>query len=173
MLVAKYLTSHRLEQRRSARCSSVWSTCKRGGPIYVKGLKWNVRNGESINVWRDFWLPIGRLRNLIEGPLNRIEEQIIVNQCFDNEGAWISQIISFVLLDQVLNVIKATPLSLNHNAEDTLHWAFSKDGIFSLKSAYMLGRNLDPLNLVIIPIAWVWKVIAPPKIQFFCVAMCT
>ena len=173
MLVAKYLTSHRLEQRRSARCSSVWSTCKRGGPIYVKGLKWNVRNGESINVWRDFWLPIGRLRNLIEGPLNRIEEQIIVNQCFDNEGAWISQIISFVLLDQVLNVIKATPLSLNHNAEDTLHWAFSKDGIFSLKSAYMLGRNLDPLNLVIIPIAWVWKVIAPPKIHFFCVAMCT
>ena len=172
MLVAKYLTSHRLEQRRSARCSSVWSTCKRGGPIYVKGLKWNVRNGESINVWRDFWLPIGRLRNLIEGPLNRIEEQIIVNQCFDNEGAWISQIISFVLPDQVLNVIKATPLSLDQNTEDTRYWAFYKDGIFSLKSTYMLARNLDPLNLVMNPIAWVWKVIAPPKIQIF-VAMCT
>ena len=42
-----------------------------------------------------------------------------------------------------------------------------KDGIFSLKSAYMLARNLNPLNLVTNPIAWVWKVVAPPKIQFF------
>ena len=72
-----------------------------------------MRNGESINVWRDFWLPIGRLRSLIEGPLNRAEEQITVNQCFDNKGAWRSQCISFELPDQVLNVIKATPLSLN------------------------------------------------------------
>ena len=172
MLAAKYLTPHRLEQRRSAPCSSVWTACKKGGPIYVKGLKCAVRNGESINVWRDFWLPIGKLRNLIEGPLNRIEEQILVNQCFDNEGAWISQSISFMLLDQVLNVIKATPLSLDQNTEDTRYWAFYKDGIFSLKSTYMLARNLDPLNLVMNPIAWVWKVIAPPKIQIF-VAMCT
>ena len=121
MLAAKYLTPHRLEQRRLVPCSSVWTACKKGGPIYVKGLKCAVRNGESINVWRDFWLPIGKLRNLIEGPLNRIEELILVNQCFVNEGAWISQSISFELLDQVLSVIKATPLSLNQNTKDTLH----------------------------------------------------
>ena len=42
-----------------------------------------------------------------------------------------------------------------------------KDGIFSLKSIYMLARNLNPLNLVINLIAWVWKVVAPPKIQLF------
>ena len=30
----------------------------------------------------------------------------------------------------------------------------------------MLARNLNPLNLVTNLIAWVWKVIAPPKIQF-------
>ena len=84
-----------------------------------------------------------------------------------NEGAWRSQCISFELPDQVLNVIKAPPLSLNPNIEDTLHWAFSKDGIFSLKSAYLLARNLNPLNLETNPIAWVWQVEASPKVQFF------
>jgi len=79
----------------------------------------------------------------------------------------ISQSISFELPDQVLSVIKATPLSLNQYTEDTLHWAFSKDGVFSLKSIYMLARNLNPLNMVTNPIAWVWKVVALPKIQFF------
>ena len=167
MLAAKYLTPQRLEQGRSAPCSSVLVACKKGDPIYVKGLKWAVRNGESINVWLDFWLPISRLRNLIEGPLNRDEDQVIVNQCFDNECVWRSQSISFEIPDQILNVIKATPLSVNQNTEDTLHWAFSKDGIFSLKSAYLLARNLNSLNLETNPIAWVWKVEAPPKIQFF------
>ena len=80
MLATKYLTPQRLEQGRSALCLSVWIACKKGGPIYVKGLKWPVRNGESINVWRDFWLPVGKLRSLIEGPLNRVEEQITINQ---------------------------------------------------------------------------------------------
>ena len=36
----------------------------------------------------------------------------------------------------------------------------------------MLARNLNPLNLVTNLIAWVWKVIAPPKIQFFFFLVC-
>ena len=31
----------------------------------------------------------------------------------------------------------------------------------------MLARYLNPLNPVTNPIAWVWKVVAPPKIQVF------
>ena len=167
MLAAKYLTPRRLEEGRSAPCSSVRAACKKGGPIYVKGLKWAVRNGESINLWLHFWLLVGKLRNLIEGPLNRDEDQVTVNQCFDNEREWRSQSISFVIPEQILNVIKATPLSLNRNAKDSLRWAFSKDGIFSLRSAYLLTRNLNPLNLETNPIAWVWKVETLLKVQFF------
>ena len=167
MLATKYLTPRRLEEGRSAPCPNVWAACRKGGPIYVKGLKWAVRNGESINLWLHFWLLVGRLRNLIEGPLNRDEDQVTVNQCFDNEREWRSQSISFVIPEQILNVIKATPLSLNRNAKDSLHWAFSKDGIFSLRSAYLLARNLNPLNLETNPIAWVWKVEALPKVRFF------
>ena len=50
MLLAKYLTPNRMtEEGKKLPCSSIWTACKKGGPFYVKGLKWVVRNGEKIN----------------------------------------------------------------------------------------------------------------------------
>ena len=53
------------------------------------------------------------------------------------------------------------------NAKDVLHWAYSKNGFFSLKSAYLLVRGLNPLNQVTDSIGWVWKVETSPKVHFF------
>ena len=168
MLVAKYLSPNRMtEEGRKLTCSSCWAACKRGGPIYVKGLKWSVKNGEIVKVWIDFWLPVGTLRSLIKGPLNRDEELITVKQCFDHNHEWQAPCISFDLPEHILNAIKATPLSCNHEAEDSLQWAYSKNGFFSLKSAYLLAKGLNPLNLDAVSVEWVWKVEALPKIQFF------
>lgn len=76
MLKAKYLCPSRMtEEGRKLPCSQIWPACKRGRPIYVKGLRWTVRNGKSVNMWMDFWLPNGQLRELIEGPLTRGEEE--------------------------------------------------------------------------------------------------
>ena len=90
---------------------------------------------------------MGTFRSLIEGPLNRDEEFITVKQCFDHNYEWHAQCLSFDLLDHILNAIKANPLSCNHEVEDSLQWAFSKNGFFSLKSAYLLAKGLNPLNL--------------------------
>ena len=67
----------------------------------------------------------------------------------------------------MLDTIKATPLSIDQNAEDVLHWAYSKNGSFSLKFAYLLVRGLNPLNWVTDYIGWVWKVETLPKVHFF------
>ena len=82
------------------------------------------------------------LRSLIEGSLNRNEDAITVKQCFDHNYDWQGHCLSFVMPDHILNAIKATPLSCNQEVEDTLQWAFSKNGFFSLKSAYLLKRGL-------------------------------
>lgn len=141
MLAAKYLTSKRMtEDGRKLPCSSMWSACKKGGPIYVKGLKWSVRSGESIKFWMDYWLSEGSLRSLIQGPLNRDEKKLTVRQYLVHEGDRRNYIISFKLPDRLFKAIQATPLSIDQNAEDLLHWAHSKNGFFSLKSAYLLAR---------------------------------
>ena len=70
MLAAKYLAPSRIsEEGRKLPFSSISAACKKGGPMYVKGLKWVVKNGDSIKLWMDFWLPSGTLRNLIKGLL--------------------------------------------------------------------------------------------------------
>ena len=148
-------------------CSSCWAACKRGGPIYVKVLKWSVMNGETVKVWTDFWLPMGTLRSLIEGPLFHEEELITVKQCVDHNHVWQDDCLSFELTGNILNAIKATPLSCNNEAEDSLQWAYSKNGFFSLKLAYLLAKGLNPLKLDVVSVEWVWKVEALPKIQFF------
>ena len=168
MLVAKYLSPNRISKvGRKLPCSSIWTACKKGGPVYVKGLKWSVRNVEKVKVWNDFWLPMGTLRTLIEGPLNHDENLITVKQCFDQNHEWQAKYLSFDLPEHILNAIKATPLSCSHEIEDSLQWAFSKNGFFSLKFAYLLARGLNPLNLDTISVDWVWKVETYPKIQFF------
>lgn len=103
----------------------------------------------------------------MEGPLTREEEQLTVRQCFDLNHEWNSMSISFELPENILNVIKAIRLSYDQGTEDTLTWAFSKNGNFSLKTAYLLAKGLNPLNLITKSIAWVWKNELPPKIQFF------
>ena len=90
---------------------------------------------------------MGTIWNLIKGPLNREEDQLRVQLCFDSNSEWNPIHISFVLIEQITNAIKVTPFSHDQDAGDTLTWAFCKDGYFSLKSAYLLVRGLNPLNL--------------------------
>ena len=88
----------------------------------------------------------------------------MLHQCFDNGTGWNLQNSSFVLLDQILESLKATPFSCDTNVEDSLIWAYSKNGSFSLSSAYLLARGLNPLNLDTIAMSWVWKIAAPPRV---------
>ena len=98
MLSAKYLTPNRMtKEGKKLPCSSIWTACKKGGPFYVKGLKWAVRNGEQINFWMDFWLQEGTLRGLIQRPLTWGEENITVRQYLDNETGGRAYNISFEL----------------------------------------------------------------------------
>ena len=76
-------------------------------------------------------------------------------------------IVVFLLPSDLIEDIKATPFSNDPNTQDSLAWAFSKDGWFSIKPAYLLARDLNPLNPRMDTVSWVWKLDAPPKILFF------
>ena len=133
----------------------------------LKGFKWTVNNGSSISFWKDFWLPCGPFQSLFVSPLHRVDDQLTVQEgvalcCNGGEG-----ILSFVLSDQILNLVRAIPFALNQETEDSLAWAFSKNGLFSLQSAYLLARGSNPLNLGFSSMSWIWKAETHPRIQFF------
>ncbi|KAK9983153.1 hypothetical protein SO802_032678 [Lithocarpus litseifolius] len=163
MLISKYLTPARLgDGGKKLPASRIWAACKVGGAIFNKGLKWSVANGEMINAWEDFWLPSGPLRHQIEGPLTEGEDNISVKLFLGNRAS-----ISFNLPDTISKEIQGIPTAMNPDQKDILVWAYSKDGSFSLSSAYLLAKGLNLLNPVTTLGQWVWKSNTTPRIKFF------
>ena len=74
-----------------------WAACKKGGPIFKRGLKWIINNGIATNLWYDFWLPFGPLRTCIQGPLNREEADLLVADIRDEGRNWFQNVLSFDL----------------------------------------------------------------------------
>ena len=115
-----------------------------------------------VKAWEDFWLPTGPLRHQIEGSLTEGEENISIKMLLDNQAS-----ISFILPDSIVKEIQAIPIAVNPNQEDILVWAFSKDGSFAFKSAYLLAKGLNLLNLEATLDHWVWKPSTTPRIKNF------
>ena len=113
-------------------------------------------------LWNDYWLPSRPLRNLIEGPLADGEDRLSVRSFLDNMDN-----ISFILPHGIVQEIRGIPVAENPDQEDILVWAFSNDGSFPLKSAYLIAKGLNILNLETSPHQWVWKASTSPRIKFF------
>ena len=96
-------------QNRKGSKSCVWSAIKKGQPIFDKGSKWIIGNNSLLSFWHDRWLNEGMICSLVEGPLSRGEEEVKVTDVMIN-GTWSTNNISFVLPDDVLKAIKATPI---------------------------------------------------------------
>ena len=47
ILIKKYLSGP--FGGRKQNVSIIWATCKKGGPIFLQGLKWTIYNGHFVN----------------------------------------------------------------------------------------------------------------------------
>ena len=103
----------------------------------------------------------GPLRKQIEVPLMDGEGNISVKDFLSNDIG-----ISFFFLDYIMREFKGILLASNPLQEDLHIWAFSKDGNFFLKSAYIIAKGLNPLNLDTFNM-WVWNSKTMSRIKFF------
>ena len=107
------------------------------------------------------------MRNLIEGPLNRGEDQFLLKDIVGFNG-WNWDALSFSFLKKLALDIKATPLPFSSSYEDKFSWISFTNGEFKLKEAYRIActerseSDHNPFHG-----AWVWKVLSLPKVQCF------
>lgn len=100
------------------------------------------------------------------GSLTVNDEKLTVGDVLNSRGD-LEICISFTIPNNILLQSKATLMASDPNMQDTLVWAFSNDGSFDLKSAYLLAKDLNLLNLNTSKGKWVWKVTTTPRIKFF------
>ena len=103
---------------------------------------WRVSNGCKIWIWNDRWVLNPSTFKIISPPI-LLDSEATVSFLVDVQSKWwnISLLNSLFTEDEVQK-IKEIPLSCT-NQEDTFIWRGTKNGIFPIKSAYHMQKELS------------------------------
>lgn len=121
---------------------SVWSF----KALLKEGIIWRIGNGARVNVWKEPWLTDEGGRFIMS---NETEGITSVSDLIDmSRMEWNFYLISSIFNERDQKFIMAIPLSYRA-PPDVLTWAYSNDGLYSTKTAYMLGKgcNFDAFHL--------------------------
>uniref|UniRef100_A0A803LAX5 Uncharacterized protein n=1 Tax=Chenopodium quinoa TaxID=63459 RepID=A0A803LAX5_CHEQI len=106
--------------------------------MLLKGLKWRVGSGSEIKVWTDSWLPgtpqiIAPLQNGNFDPILRVAALLDARS-----SVWDVEAPRHYFDEEVCCKILILPIATA--CTDTRYWWPSKNGEFSVKTAYWLGK---------------------------------
>lgn len=99
-------------------------------------------DGRCIDIWRDPWVGDEQGR-FIES--EEVEGLRVVGDLIDVEKReWRTDLLDLHFSDRDRRCILAVPLNARGGSNEYM-WAYSKDGSYTVKTAYMLGKggNLD------------------------------
>ncbi|KAL2893314.1 hypothetical protein RDABS01_009223 [Bienertia sinuspersici] len=156
----------------------------------MRSLRLTVRDGDKNTSYFHHKASQRRRRNIVEGLYNvdgvcQEEEEDLEkifdnyftdifstgNPTEDNMAGWNEEVIVTHFEEEDQKRTMAIPLSIR-NPPDSPMWAFTKEGAYSVKTAYMLGKGCD---LDRFHRAWIelWNMDAAPKVRHFWWRMCT
>ena len=118
--------------------SYVWRSIMAAKETIEMSSRWCVGNGKNVEIWHDKWIPTPDTFKVIS-PQGLNVELVKVAQLIDGDtGMWKVDLIKETFLPHEADVIIGMPLS-SRLPEDSLLWALSKNGNFTLRNAYGSG----------------------------------
>ncbi|XP_010696021.2 uncharacterized protein LOC104908596 [Beta vulgaris subsp. vulgaris] len=126
----------RLGHSNSFSWRSIWSAKS----LVKEVLMCRVGNGQNIDIWQDPWVGDDKGR-FIES--DRCENLKVVGDLIDYARMeWRCDVIEQNFNERDQHCIFSIPLS-SRCGSDGFMWAYSKDGRYTVKTAYMLGKGLE------------------------------
>ncbi|XP_048500340.1 uncharacterized protein LOC125497456 [Beta vulgaris subsp. vulgaris] len=131
----------------------------------MEGLIWRVGNGTHIiDLWADPWVG-DEDRRFIQS--NRVDGLNVEGDLIDEaRREWRVEVVEQHFNERDQRCILSIPLS-SRNLQDELTWAYSKYGVYSVKTAYMLGKggNSEDFHR-----AWgiLWSLEVSLKVRHYC-----
>ena len=143
--------------------SPVWKSVGKGWDLLGNNSAWILGNGQSVSVWKDRWLGVRPLRELVSGPLSPIDENLKVSDLLV-DNTWNLLKISTPLPDHLSSFILS--LSISANRPDSLVSSFVGPRGFSVAQAYKALRSSSHLPPAT-NLNWLWRASCLPKLKFF------
>ena len=110
--------------------------------VVKRGVRWQVGDDEQVQIWRDKWLHNPSTYRVITPENSGLQVTRVCDLIDVDSMEWKEHLIRQVFLPQDVDAILSIPLS-THGARDRLIWAESKNGKFSVRSAYRLAQEIS------------------------------
>lgn len=128
-----------------------------------------IGDGASINIWTQPWIRDNEHRAVDDAPLEAIADLRVKDLMVPGLRCWDQILISALFPHQTASKILQIPL-LEDFAEDRRIWRYSRDGEYSVKSAYRLFMDQSG-NQEQYQVAgnWmtIWRLDVPHKVRVF------
>ncbi|KAL0444623.1 UNVERIFIED_CONTAM: putative mitochondrial protein [Sesamum latifolium] len=125
--------------------SFTWRSICAAMEIIKAGCRWRIGDGGAVQIWKDAWLP-RPVTFRPTTPLNSLSEDALVsNLLLPGTSQWNETLIRQVFNWEDAILILGIPLSAGQYPDRRI-WHYTKDGRFSVKSAYHLHRRLVAQN---------------------------
>ncbi|KAK4384943.1 putative mitochondrial protein [Sesamum angolense] len=172
VLKAKFPLTHLFDAQLGARPSFTWRSIMAAMQLFRSGCRWRIGTGHSVNIGTDPWLPRSPSFRVITPRPSHVHVVWVHDLISEDLHDWNVELIRAMFWPEDRDLILQTPLSLVGSV-DLLVWHYSKNGIFSVRSAYHLALSMSvkasssgtgwPLQL------WhkVWQAPAPNKVKLF------
>ena len=161
-----------METTISPMASFTWRSILSARDLLKRGLKKVVGNGLGVNIWEDPWVPrLPQYRIYSQGGRNEDGPQMVSDLIQNWE--WNVEMLNRLFSSREVEAIRSIPIS-HQGRVDTWGWHFTKDGLFSTKSAYHI-EILDAKNKMATSSntqtsgVWtkIWKANTPTKVRNF------
>ncbi|CAN1844818.1 Putative ribonuclease H protein At1g65750 [Linum perenne] len=173
VLVSKYLkhSDTGWVPARKTGLSVVWREMLKVWNNVEDGLQWAIRDGKRTRFWLDKWVDNGDV--LVDHALNvtRIDPNLLVSDCCNPDGTWNLNFLHSALLPSAIPMVIGMQPPKSSSGDDRLVWGLEDNGVFSIKSAYLLLKDINTGDEVYDwRLAWRWN--GPNRIKHFIWLVC-
>jgi hypothetical protein len=131
-----------LDASLGAKPSYAWRSIHGSCELLKYGLIWRVGNGAKIRIWKDKWIPRPSTYRVQSIP-RVLHSDATVSDLIDGDTRWWNKtMLETLFSSEEVHLIQSLPVS-HSNREDRCIWRGTKNGIFSVRSAYFLLQEME------------------------------
>ena len=138
---AKYFMDSPFEEAQLGRRPSYeWRSIMAAKQVINRGSRWCIGNGASVCIWKDRWIPKLESFKASSPHADHQNEERVSSLLDAASRCWDVAKVRAIFLPHEAEAVLSIPISFRL-PEDSMRWAWSSNGKFSVKSAYLVAQK--------------------------------